>query len=83
MPTPYNPDPKDIAYWHHIAVFYGILAAILSVPLVLAVGLVAWYRQPKMGWRLASAFLICIGVLAGSIILYRLDPGGFSEWFAD
>jgi hypothetical protein len=82
-PTPYNPDPKDIGYWYYVAVFYGILAAVLSVPLLLAVAAVACYRQPRTWWRLALAFLLCVGILAGSIALHRLDPGGFSEWFGD
>ncbi len=60
-----------------------MLAAVLSVPLFLAVALFAWHRQPKTGWRIALAVLLSIGVLAGSIVFYRLDPGGFSEWFMD
>ncbi len=82
-PTPYNPDPKDIGYWHYVVVFYGIIAALLSVPLLLAAAAVAGYRRPKAWWRLVLALLLCLGVLAGSIVLYRLDPGGFSEWLAD
>ena len=82
-PSVYNPDPKDLGSLHHLVVFYSVLAALLSVPLLFVVAVVAWYRQPRMGWQFGFAFVLCIGVLVGSMYLYRLDPGGFSEWFID
>ena len=82
-PSVYNPDPKDLGFLHYLVVFYSLLAALLSVPLLIVVALVAWYRQPKMGWQLGFAFAFCVGVLVGSMYLYRLDPGAFSEWFMD
>ena len=82
-PYVYHPDPKDIGAVHYMAYFYSVLGALLSPFLLAVVTLVAGVRQPVKSRQLVAAFLLCVGVLLGTIWMHRLDPWGFTDWIGD
>lgn len=85
-PAPYQPDPKEIDQLHHLAVSLGLNGGLLSVPLLLGLGAVAWARRSPRGWsgrQLALMVVLSLGGLALMLWVLRFDPGRFAEWFWD
>jgi membrane-associated PAP2 superfamily phosphatase len=81
-PAPYQPDPKTLGFtFHHQAIWFGLMAlpvvAILTIALSIAGRRLAVYHRI---WP-ALTLLVCSVVLV--VVLGRIDPGAFFEWFAD
>jgi len=83
-PIPSNPDPKDLGFsLHYWAWFWGLFGLLIAAPLLVILVLVVWFRWPAQRRDLGFAVALYVGVLLVSIVLYRLDFGGFSEWMMD
>ncbi len=82
-PSPYHPDPKDLAFdFHHVAIWFSFPVVVASA-VVLAL-LVAYYARSYMGSaRHRLGMLYFAATFAAWLLAVRFDPGRFIEWFVD
>ncbi|MBL9166713.1 MAG: hypothetical protein JNN07_03160 [Verrucomicrobiales bacterium] len=81
-PQPYHPDPKDLGFTvHHQAVWFGLMA--LPVVALATVALALVGRRVAVDRRIWPALTFLVASIVLVIVVARLDPGGFFNWFAD
>lgn len=81
-PIPYRPDPTELGFTlHHLAIDLGMVVLPMAVLSVLA--LVLLVPSSTNGRRNWLALVWAVVALVLAIMLARLDPGHYFEWFAD
>jgi len=83
-PYAYHPDPKALGFeLHDGALLWGMLL-MFAAPFGLLTQLVLGRRQPNLVPRHPWLWLAWFAAtFAALLLLARLDPGGFMNWYAD
>ncbi len=83
-PYAYHPDPKELGFGlHDAAVLWG-MQLVFAAPFGLLVLLLAVRTRPQLLPRRPWPWLAWFaGSLVAILVVARLDPGGFLNWYAD
>ena len=83
-PYAYHPDPKALGFEIHDAALLLGMSLLFAAPFGLLAQLLLGRRQPNLlpqhPWLWLAWFA---ATFAGFLIVARLDPGGFMNWYAD
>lgn len=81
-PEPYHPDPKDLGFTvHQQAIWIGLMALPVVALATIALALVG--RRVAVDRRIWPTVMFLVASIALVMVVARLDPGGFFNWFAD
>lgn len=81
-PEPSHPDPKDLGFMvHHQAIWIGLMALPIVAVATIALALVG--RRVAADRRIWPALTFLAASIALVMVVARLDPGSFFNWFAD
>jgi hypothetical protein len=79
-----TPDPKNLNFdIHRIIVYLGLMLPFAAFIPWLAVTIFCWNKQLFSKSFLATSILSYVLLFTLFILIIRLDPSGYSNWFAD
>ena len=82
-PSPYHPDPKDLAFdLHHLAIWVSVPVVMVSA-MVLGGALVLLWRNHSDKSRLRLMAIGYFVTLVAWFGVMGLDPGNYFYWFMD
>jgi len=75
-----NPDPKELGFHHTLTwiLLLGAFAAVITVPVAALTARLSGYRQVQ--W---APVLFVVASFTVTLVFFRSDVAGLTDWFAD